>query len=458
MRIVLAVHMFLPRNSAGTEVLTCEIARRLLARGHQVHVVTAEPVEREEAPARPAFYRDDFQGIPVFRIKHHAKAGGNPVRNEYANEAHYGPMKQLLAELRPEVVHFLHAARLSVAMIHAARDLDIPVIYTATDFWAVCPTCQLRRHDRSMCRGPDLLAGNCVRCYASRTQPALVQAVVNNLPRPFLWLCNLLCRLPVAERFYTTRCLRALGQRAATMRAMLRRCDRIIAPTQLMHDMLARNGAPADRLVVSHYGLNTQYTQGHTDKTPSPTLRFAFIGALAEHKGAHLLVQAFRKLLAKPLARPVELQIWGDPSKHGDYGSQLSRLAEGLPAVRFCGTFPNQEIGAVFDQIDLLVVPSVWYENTPLVIYSAFATKTPVIATDLGGMAEVVRHEVNGLLFPLGNSDGLADQLRRLVEEPDLLRRLRQGIGPVKTTEEDVEELESLYRALTRKRPLPLAA
>lgn len=458
MRVVLAVHMFLPRNSAGTEVLTFEIARRLIARGHQAHVLTAEPVEPAEVPNEPSIYRDDYQSVPVYRIRHHPRVGANPVRCEYFNERHYAPFQELLQRLQPDVVHVLHAGRLSAALIHAARDLQLPVVYTATDFWSICPTCQLRRHDKSMCRGPDRLAGNCVRCYAARTQPPLVQKVLNFLPRPLIGLINSVCGLPIGERFYTTRSLRALAARSATMRTMLRRCDRIIAPTRLMYEMLALNGAPRDRMIVSHYGLNTQYTKGHIHKTPSPALRFGFIGALAEHKGAHLLIQAFRSLHNQPLPRPVELQIWGDPTKHGDYGAYLARLADGCSAIRFCGTFPNQQIGNVFDQIDLLVVPSVWYENTPLVIYSAFATQTPVIATDLGGMAEVVHQDVNGLLFPLGNSHLLCEQMKRAVVQPELVDQLRRGIPDVKTTEQDVEELEALYFELTRNPSLPLAA
>ena len=98
--------------------------------------------------------------------------------------------------------------------------------------------------------------------------------------------------------------------------------------------------------------------------------------------------------------------------------------------------------------MDALVVPSRWYENTPLVVYSAFAAGTPVVATDLGGLSEVVKHGENGLLFELENVEDLERQLRRLGEEPGLLDELRDGIGHVKTVEENVTELEELYAEL----------
>jgi glycosyltransferase involved in cell wall biosynthesis len=93
-------------------------------------------------------------------------------------------------------------------------------------------------------------------------------------------------------------------------------------------------------------------------------------------------------------------------------------------------------------------VPSRWYENGPGVIFEAFAAGVPVVATDLGGMSEFVRHEENGLLFGLEDASGLARQLRRLIEEPGLLDRLRAGIGPVKTVQDNVDELEALYLQL----------
>jgi glycosyltransferase involved in cell wall biosynthesis len=95
-----------------------------------------------------------------------------------------------------------------------------------------------------------------------------------------------------------------------------------------------------------------------------------------------------------------------------------------------------------------LVVPSIWYDF-PLIIHEALATKTPVIATNLGGMAEAVAHETNGLLFDRGDVGGLARMVERIVAEPGLLERLQNGIAPVKPIEAEVSELEAIYGSLT---------
>ena len=104
-------------------------------------------------------------------------------------------------------------------------------------------------------------------------------------------------------------------------------------------------------------------------------------------------------------------------------------------------------MGEVMTGIDVLAVPSTWYDF-PLVIPSALATNTPVIATDLPGMNEMIRHEVNGLLFERNDWKGLSTQIRRVMEERDLLQHLKNGIQPVKTVEQMGAEYLDLYAKL----------
>ena len=95
--------------------------------------------------------------------------------------------------------------------------------------------------------------------------------------------------------------------------------------------------------------------------------------------------------------------------------------------------------------LDALIVPSLWYENTPLVIYSALAAKRPVIASDFPGMSEVVRHDWNGLTFPAGDIQSLHAQLTRLLNDPTLIESLSANCSMPKSTGEYVDELLSLY-------------
>jgi len=147
-----------------------------------------------------------------------------------------------------------------------------------------------------------------------------------------------------------------------------------------------------------------------------------------------------------------ELKIYGSPARDPKYYKELEQSAAGDKRIRFMGPFEGEKVGWILSEVDVLVVPSAWYENTPLVIYEAFAAKTPVVATDLGGMSEVIEHGKNGLLFPLEDVGGLADRLRRLAEDRALIGRLRDGIGPVRTVKENVDELERLYNTLMERK------
>jgi glycosyltransferase involved in cell wall biosynthesis len=118
--------------------------------------------------------------------------------------------------------------------------------------------------------------------------------------------------------------------------------------------------------------------------------------------------------------------------------------------ISFEGTFPNSQLGQVLSNLDTLVVPSRWYENTPLVIQSALASKTPVVATNLGGMSELIHHDMNGLLFQLNNSDSLRTQLLRLIREPGLHQKLISKIEPERSTQEMVDQLETVYSRVSQ--------
>jgi len=129
---------------------------------------------------------------------------------------------------------------------------------------------------------------------------------------------------------------------------------------------------------------------------------------------------------------------------HPRFARHLRRITRRDGRIAFAGTVGGNRVLNTHSELDLLVVPSVWYENSPNVILEAFTAGTPIVASDSGGMAELVQHEVNGLLFERGNVDDLARQLQRVVDQPALLESLRKGIGPVKTVDEEMEELVQL--------------
>ena len=176
-------------------------------------------------------------------------------------------------------------------------------------------------------------------------------------------------------------------------------------------------------------------------KTPSPSLRVGYMGQITWHKGIHVLLEAARRM---PDA-PVIVRVYGDTAPFPEYTARLRHLIAEDKRLQLAGLYDRQELSRILQELDVIVVPSLWYENSPNVILEALACRTPVIASNLGGMAELIQHGRNGLLFEAGNASDLAAQLGRLVEEPGLLDALRRGTGPVRSMDEEISELVGIY-------------
>lgn len=446
MKILLTTHQFLPEYASGTEILTYSVAKELIYRGHEVTVFTGFPAATQmDDRDRCDTYQID--GIQVVRF-HHAFVPMGKQRHvteiEYCNLLAAQYFKQLVCEIEPDVVHFFHFSRLGAALMDVVFLAGTDAYYTPTDFWAICPTSQLLLEDGSMCPGPTRFGGNCIKHVGQLTRTGNARRIIKLTPS---WLAELGARMTVGNilpQYRLNREVTAMSGRKDFVLNRLNALNRIFSPTRLMTDVMLANGVDAARIVGSTYGIDTSYyNQLLRSTSKNQPLTLGFIGTLAAHKGCHILLHAM-KLLNDPNIR---LRIYGRGTDFPQYYASLCDLAGTDSRIEFCGTFPNSEIGRVLSEIDLLVVPSLWYENTPLVIYSALASGCPVVASDFPGMSEVIVDENNGLLFKPGDVKELHDQLRRFCTEGDLLRSLSSKCRKPKSTQEYVNELLVMYCA-----------
>lgn len=444
MKILLTVHQFFPRYASGTEVLTCSVARELMRRGHSVHILTGHPGSadlREEE----RFDEYDFEGIHVYRFHHaYTPMAGQTSMIEvgYDNRLAANYFERILENFKPDVVHFFHLSRLGTGLIDRAVRAGIPRFMTPTDFWAICPTSQLVCSNDSVCSGPSAHAGNCVKHFAQGSRKRMIRIIAKWLPVAAAdWLVRLTQKgvLPYCPQ---RKEVMAVVSRLGANVARLNQLNGLIVPNGFMRDILIRHGVSPRLINQSAFGIDVTSSEGVKRRsTPRPPLRVGFIGTLAPHKGCHVLIEAFQ-VLARGRA---VLKIYGSSEELPEYWSKLELLAANNEAIEFCGTFHNSKIGEVLADLDVLVVPSLWYENTPLVIYSAQAAHCPVVASDFPGISEVVHDQVNGLLFEAGNSAGLAKQLSRLINEPDLAEQLSVNAQPPKSTAHYVDEMLSIW-------------
>jgi len=214
-----------------------------------------------------------------------------------------------------------------------------------------------------------------------------------------------------------------------------------------MLSKLVQNGLEPERTFILPFGLNLTHLANAQRPRPAETLRLGYIGTLFEHKGVHVLIEAVRQLAGKP----IELKIYGKIDEFPDYTQKLKGLALDDPRIEFCGTFPNGEIGTIFSSLDVLVVPSLWHENSPLVLYSAQAAKCPVIASNVAGLSEVIEHGKNGFLFPPGNASELAHSILSLLENRALLEVMSKNSKSPLSIQEYVARLLEVYNNLIEK-------
>lgn len=442
-KIVLTVHQFVPDYSSGTEVLTFSVAKELLRRGHDVFVLTGFPAQKQMSDAA-RFDTYEIEGIRVYRF-HHAfvpMSGQTVVTEiEYNNRLAASYFARILQDVRPDIVHFFHLSRLGVGLVDVAISEGVPAYYTPTDFWAVCPTSQLLLDDGAVCAGPSIAGGNCVKHVAALNRGERVRKYVRLVPTLLADLAATLAKSGLGSVHPFGSEMAAMARRRPFNVARLNALEMIFSPTRLMTEVLVRNGVRSDLIQQSAFGIDVSDYGNHVRRRDHPARTFGFIGTLAPHKGCHILIQAFKNLGTPKL----RLKIFGNPNEFPEYYAHLAYLAGNVEAIEFCGTFPNTRIAAVLGDLDALVVPSLWYENTPLVVYSAHAARCPVVASDYPGMSEVVRNRENGLVFPPGDINALSDCLRLLASDPDLLAQLSARCSLPRSSADYVDELESIY-------------
>ena len=449
MRVLLTVHQYFPDHKTGTEVLTRQVASELAARGHEVRIITGYPLKSAPVEGR-RFDQYQYQGLRVDRYFHQESAPVGAQRNiaelEFDNHLVEDWLRGLLSEWTPDVVHFFHLKNLSVSAIDVCHEHGLPMVLTPTDFWLVCPMAQLLLPNGSLCVGPDRRGVKCLRHAVDNTQPTYVRRTFSLMPDSLMAGAIRACSTVVTGDVAPFSWVRALSQRGDFIRQRVSLLDQMFVPTRFMGHLFEANGLTAKQVTHSRFGIDLDgFRRGAVRRGTEPRLRIGFIGSLARWKGAHVLVDAVRRL---PPAIDVDVQIFGDPGVYPDYANGLVERAAGDARIRFCGSFPNSRIGEVLSTFDVFVVPSLWYENTPLVIYSSQAAGCPVLASDLGGMSEVIREGLDGLLFPPGDSMALAAHLERLWHDRDLVAVLADNAPSPKSIAVYVDELTIAYEEL----------
>lgn len=452
LRILFAVHGFPPDSWAGVEVLTLTLARALRARGHEVALFVRSPgIEGE--PDR-SLTRAEFDGFRVHRFVNRLAFSGvdETYRFAPAEEA----FDRVLEAEEPDVVHLQHMIHLSTGLIDRCRVRGVPCVVTLSDFWARCPRVQLIRPDRSNCRVAPPGLG-CAACVKEKPRWIDLLATLDRAlgPLPGLWAARVPQTVPAHPPGWrkSREDAASLVRREHWMRAVLQRADGLVVPSVTLKRALVGLGLPAEAIALSEYGLDTGWCRegppARVPRGPGEPLRVGFLGSLVWYKGLDVLARA---VAAMP-AGSAHLHVHGDHEGGADpVAAAACRAVAGearslaRDRITFHGRYHHDDLAGILARLDVLVVPSVWQEAYGLTVREAFLARTPVVGSDIAGIAEGIRHGVDGLLFETANADALRAALQRFLDEPDLGPRLAAAAPDPRTDAMEAEEMEWRYR------------
>jgi glycosyltransferase involved in cell wall biosynthesis len=372
LRILICSSFFPPHYLGGAELIAYQQAKVLKKMGHEVQVFAGRLGANLLRSHRVKIGKGEFHKTWVNRSAQDISGASWDFHNpDVAWE-----FSKVLDDFSPDLVHFHNLVGLSLLMIEECHRRGIPMVMTLHDYWGICFKNTLLKNDGSLCKQGGLA---CLGCR---------EMLAGNFPLPS----------PV---------------RNAHVLLYLRKVNRFIAPSYYLAQQYAANGIPAEKISVIKNGIDLErFTAVQHRKD---VLILGFIGHLGRHKGLDVLLRA----LALIDRKKVRLLVVGT----GDEAGHLKALCRDLgikKCVTFHGHIDHACIPSIYQKIDVLIVPSVWPENSPVTITEAMASGIPVIASDIGGVGELVEDAVTGFLVPLDDSPALAERIQRFLAHPEL--------------------------------------
>jgi glycosyltransferase involved in cell wall biosynthesis len=423
MKILKIIHGYPPHYNAGSEVYSQSICNELKEK-HEIFIFTRE----ENLYAADHEIREEIrENIHFFYVNKAREKDG------YKHTDLDEKFAQILDKIQPDIAHIGHLNHLSTGLVAVLENKKIPIVFTLHDFWLMCPRGQFLQINfanpafHQLCDKQEntKCATNCYNRYFS--------GQISDYERDINYWSSW------------------VGSRMEETKSIINKVNLFIAPSKyLMNRFVADFGVPKEKIIYLDYGFPLHYLSPISNKKQE-SFTFGYIGTHIPAKGIDLLITAFSKITEK-----ATLKIWG--RENGQSTKNLKMLAQSCPnKVEFFGEYVNTNLAnEVFANVDCIVVPSIWGENSPLVIHEAQACHIPVITADFGGMSEYVQHLENGLLFAHRNAEDLTEKMLFAIHNSLKMKELgKRGYlyhekGEVPNIAEHCEKLVSLYQQILK--------
>jgi glycosyltransferase involved in cell wall biosynthesis len=400
-KILMVLRDLVPTRPGGTELHVHRLAQALVRRGDDVLCLHSR-----SDPARlpGTWIAGELEGVRTL-ARVHAR---EPARSSWIETDADQDFDYVLGRERPDVVHFQHLDTWGPRCLVIAREHGARVVMTLHDYHALCARGSLCTPEGEPCARGGL---DCTRCLESE---------------------------------------QARSERREHFKRGLAQAHSVIAPSRFLVRTFTQAGFLAGT-AVEILSPGTHGALHRPRQRKGGRLRLGFLGGSAPEEGLALLLAALQLLPRAPL----ELHVHGAAAAEGAQANEPRPLAQG-PALHFHGPFDARHVDALYAGFDVLVAPSLRYEDHPLAIQDAFRCGLTVLASELGGVPEFVQDGINGLLFPRGDARALARCLERLLGNPALYERLCRDRPRLPSMDEVAQRVQALYARAGATRVVPL--
>ena len=423
--IVFALSSFYPDHRAGTETYVLNLSKELIKAGYQVSVITPAVGKTSS--------KYTYEGISVYTFSVPLKVSTREL-NGLVKPSGLDEFRQLLKQLKPDIFH-LHSLSRSMHAVHVkiADELGIKTFFTAHLGSIFCVKGDLMLFGKEQCNGM-VIKQRCLACFIhekkkfSATKSRLAAWFINR----FIVKSPLIKKIPA---------LNIVSNKINQLQLLKNHSDLNIAIAPWLESVFRLNGLEKTSLILQ--GISNEFLARDTNnKGIFGKINLIFTGRMHPDKGVHLLLEALENNLTSSFNLTIVTIPFADETAY--YHSIKTKFQQ-LGYTDWFEKLKQEEVSNQLNDAHVLVLPSTRNEAAPLVILEAFAQKVPVIGSDYIAIQEMVQHNVNGLLFKNGDAQSLKSQLLRLVDEPELLPRLKQNFGPLRSFEEVAREHDKVF-------------
>jgi len=380
MHILYLIHQFYPKHYSGTERVIFGTASYMQKLGHKVTVLTYSHNNDELYPHKmdEILYKEYvFEGINVISIKSNDLAYNNSYFIESESLVH----QHIIKKINPDLIHVGHLMYMN-AFLNAGKKLNIPYVVSLTDFWLICHKAQMTLDIGALCSGPDK-GKHC-------------QKMCGGLENEYY------------QKRYQQAC-KILSESSAN-----------IVSSNFLHNMMAHAISDFKSINIP-YGLNFSYLDVNNNNYKSDSkINFLFSGTLSKHKGIDTTVKAFKSLKNKNF----NLNIYGD----GPLRAYVEDEIKNEENIHFFGSYSKEDTKKLIKDNDVVLIPSAWYENNPIILQEMIAANIPPIVSNIGSLPELVEDKKTGFIFEMSNAKDLKIVIENIINEPTQLNEIKSNM------------------------------